>query len=286
MVPLDSDPDTRTGVVALAKTAPRSHWLLSRWPRLGAVVLAELFVAPRLRVKPLVPPAGAQCESVRVGKRWLRVHLFGRGPLVVLAHGWQGGAAQLLEMAEALARSGFRVALFDMPAHGESPGWTTNLREFIEVLGEVAARFGRVHALVGHSLGGMAAILSAERGLDVAAVVALCPIPSLEFGLSAFSSAFALSPAGREHLARRVRTRTGLRREDVDLSAITPRAPTLLVHDLLDRAVPVRHSRQLRDRWPNAKLLETRGFGHHRILGAPQVMLAISTFLRALTDCA
>ena len=283
---LKNHPDESTTVRASGARSRVAHWLLSRWPWLGAWVLAELFVAPRLRIKPLVPPAGAECENVRVGGRLLRVHLLGSGPLVLLVHGWQGGAAQMLEIAEALARVGFRVALFDMPAHGESPGWTTSLVEFMAVLAEVAARFGRVHALVGHSLGGMAAILSAARGLEVAAVVALCPMPSLAFGLSAFSRAFGLPPAAREHLARRVHARTGLRGEDVDLIAITPRAPTLLVHDLLDRAVPVRHSRQLRDRWPNAKLIETRGWGHDRILRAPQVTLAISAFLLGLSDSA
>src|SRR6188508_966805 len=159
----------------------RARWLVQRCPRLGAALLAELFVSPGKRLPPLGPLAGVSQRELRVGKRRVRVHLIGEGPLVVLVHGWRGGASQLVTLAESLRAVGYRVALFDMPAHGEAPGWSTNGMEFVGILQQVAAEIGPVHAVVGHSLGGTTALMALARGLPMAGAVAVAPMPSFDF---------------------------------------------------------------------------------------------------------
>lgn len=261
----------------------RAHWLVRCWPRLSAIVLAELFVAPRGRVEPLVAPRGAVVELIQVNERRVVVHLFGEGPLVLLVHGWEGGASQLLAMAHQFVELGFRVALFDMPAHGDAPGWTTNLREFSDILNHLARRMGPVHALVGHGLGGTASLLSAARGLDVGGVVAVSPEPSLDFGWCRFARTFGLSPRGEEYLGRRLEKRTGMSRDEARLGTLpAPAVPTLIVHDVFDRVVPLRHSRELHDRWLSNVLIETCGFGHRRILQAQSALRSIAAFLQGL----
>ena len=245
-------------------------------------LLTELFVAPRVRVPPLESLPGASPRVIRVGKRRVRVHSLGAGPLVLLVHGWQGGASQLATLALALRDAGFRVALFDMPGHGAAPGWSTHGREFIELIQGVAAALGPIHALVGHSLGGTAALMAAARGVAPAGVVALSPMPSFEFALRGYARGFGLSPPLRERLAQKLEARIGMRREDFDLGRLQPEMPVLLVHDLLDRAVPARHTRALRESWPSATLFETIGFGHNRGLHAKHVSRAIVAFLLSL----
>jgi pimeloyl-ACP methyl ester carboxylesterase len=269
---------------SVVRRAPgaRAHWFIRLFPRLSALVLAELFVAPRTRVEPLRVPPGATSEQLRIGKRKVRVLTLGSGPLVVLIHGWEGGASQMLPMANGLVALGYRVAVFDMPAHGEAEGWSTGLHEFLQVLPQVAARFPSIHALVGHGLGGTAALLVAAQGLGAAGVVAVSPLPSIEFVLSRFARRFGLPVRCQEFLARRLEARCGLSRRDTTLSAITPRVPTLLVHDAFDRIVPVHHSRALRDCWRCTKLAETRGLGHFQVLSAPFVTQTIAGFLEGL----
>jgi pimeloyl-ACP methyl ester carboxylesterase len=267
--------------------ARRTHWLVRRCPRLGAFVLAELCLAPRRRRMPLALPNLALPDAVtrtelRVGKRRVRVHAYGEGPLVVLVHGWQGGASQLSSLAASVCAAGFRVALFDMPAHGEAPGWSTSAPEFIRVLAHVARELGPVHSLVGHSLGGTAALLCAARGLPVAGVVALSPVPSFEFVMRGCARAFGLAPGAKELLARRFEARTRTKRAELDLARVTPGVPTLLVHDLLDRSIPSRYSRRLKQQWPGAQLIETCGFGHGRMLDADLVAQSVVAFLATL----
>jgi pimeloyl-ACP methyl ester carboxylesterase len=259
-----------------------AHWLVRRCPRLGALLLTELVMAPRTRLAAVAPGRGDSQTELRIGRRRLRVHAFGEGPLVLLVHGWQGAASQLRSLAEAIAAAGFRVALFDMPAHGEAPGWSTSGPEFIRILRRVAHALGPLHAVLGHSLGGLAALKCAAEGLPVAGVVALAPIPSFEFALHGHARAFGLSPVAKEFLARRFESRTGMKRSELDLASLELGVPTLLVHDLLDRSVPSRHSRRLKRAWQSARLIETCGFGHSRLLEADLVAQAVVAFLATL----
>jgi pimeloyl-ACP methyl ester carboxylesterase len=255
------------------------RWLVQRCPRLGALLLAELFIAPRSRLAPLGPLVGASVRQLFVRGRRVRVHTIGEGPLVILVHGWQGGASQLVTLAESLRAAGFRVALFDMPAHGEAPGWSTNGVEFVGILQRVAAELGPVHAVIGHSLGGTAALLALSRGLRAAGAVAIAPMPSFEFALRSYARNFALSTGARALLERRLEARIGIRGEQFDLASVSLPAPALLVHDRLDRAIPWRQTRRLRERWPGVRLFETVGLGHNRVLDAEEVAHTIVEFL-------
>jgi len=262
------------------RASPGAHWIVQHCPRLAALVLAEVFVAPRSRVEPFEPPVGARSELLHAGKHAVRVHLLGEGPLVVLLHDWQGGASQLARLAQGLVNAGLRVALFDMPAHGESPGSSSDLSEFLDVAGQVSAQLGPVQSLVGHGLGGLTALLSAARGLPVSSVAAIAPVPSFEFAVQKFSRSYGAQGSAQERLLRRLERRVGLNRRDASLAEITPGIPTLLVHDVLDRSVPVRSSRQVSGSWRGARLMETCGLGHRRILNAPPVIHFIGNFLR------
>jgi pimeloyl-ACP methyl ester carboxylesterase len=268
---------------ALPRDRPRStHWLVRRCPWLGTRLLAELCLAPRARLPALGELPGVTHRELRVGKRRVRLHLIGEGPRVVLAHGWQGAASQMVSLAHALVAAGFSVVLFDMPAHGEASGWSTSGVEFARVLEHVGAELGPLHAIVGHSLGGTAALLASARGLPSAGVVALAPLPSFDFALRGYARAYGLPPRAKELLARRLEQRTGIKRNEMDLALLRPPAPALLVHDLLDRIVPPRHSRRLRDAWPGARLFETLGLGHNRGLQTEHVAQAIVAFLLSL----
>ncbi|MEY4550378.1 MAG: hypothetical protein RL685_6573 [Pseudomonadota bacterium] len=260
--------------------SPGAHWIVQHCPRLAALVLAELFVAPRQRVKTFEPPPDASMQVLHAGKHRVRVHLFGQGPLVVLLHDWQGGCSQLSRLAQGLANAGLRVALFDMPAHGQSAGLTSDLNQFLDVTAEVAMQLGPVHGLVGHGLGGLTALLSAARGLDASSVVAIAPVPSFEFAVQQFARGYGMRGRAEELLLRRLERRVGLNRRDASLGEITPALPTLVVHDVLDRSVSVRHSRQLTTSWRGARLMETCGLGHQRVLNAPPVIHFVGNFLR------
>ncbi|WP_425845456.1 alpha/beta fold hydrolase [Agrococcus sp. TSP3-2-1] len=83
-----------------------------------------------------------------------------RGSPVMLCHGLFGQGKNWTQIAKALADR-HRVTLVDMPNHGRS-GWTERL-DYLEMADAVASAIDEPVALVGHSMGGKAAMLAALR---------------------------------------------------------------------------------------------------------------------------
>jgi len=98
-------------------------------------------------------------------------------PLVLLAHGWGASYGTVLDLAEPLVRRGHEVLLFDVRGHGRNGAAPfVTVRHFrddvMAVVRYAAERFpGRQLVLVGHSLGGAAAVLAAAEGAPVHGLV-------------------------------------------------------------------------------------------------------------------
>jgi pimeloyl-ACP methyl ester carboxylesterase len=213
----------------------------------------------------------------------VRVRAEGRGPIVALVHGWQGHSGQFAVMKETLLNSGYTVVTFDMPAHGESGGNSSNVGLFMETLQAVARSVGPLYAVVAHSLGATATALALSRGISVSGVVLISPMISFDFALDRFAEYLRLSPASRELAAVATEKHVGLKRQEVDLLRLaTPSCPVQVLHDEKDNRTPISHSRKLVSHWESAQLSVTTGWGHGRILAAPQALTTVTEFLRQL----
>src|SRR5688500_18860773 len=130
---------------------------LRTWFRVAAAVApraaerhaASLFLTPpRAKANGVVledPDAGRYALEVREGELRVAAWSWGRGPAVLLAHGWGGAAADMAPLAERLQAAGYRAVLFDFPAHGHSAGRRTNMLEWLRMIRAVAAAVGPVH---------------------------------------------------------------------------------------------------------------------------------------------
>jgi pimeloyl-ACP methyl ester carboxylesterase len=83
-----------------------------------------------------------------------------QGSPVVFCHGLFGQGKNWTQIAKSLADR-HRVTLVDMPNHGRS-AWTDRL-DYVEMADAVAGLLDEPAALVGHSMGGKAAMLAALR---------------------------------------------------------------------------------------------------------------------------
>ena len=104
------------------------------------------------------------------------------GPVVYLVHGWGGRGSQLASFVEPLLAGGFRVVMFDAPAHGDSdhgpagPGRTHGV-EFGKALDAVFAEFGPAEAVIAHSLGTISTYLTLRFGwLSTRRLVLVAPM--------------------------------------------------------------------------------------------------------------
>lgn len=202
----------------------------------------------------------------------------GDGPrTVALIHGWEGRATQFAHFVPPLLEAGFRVIGVDGPAHGHGRGTRADPYLFAEALHEVTARFGALHGLVGHSMGGGAVGIALAAGLAVPRAVVIASPASLHDVLHRFAHAMHMPPGATAHFVEGLRAQVSRRGHPVvDLPALlgAVEADALVIHARDDREVPFSDGERLATAWPRAALLPVDGVGHRRILRAPDVVAA------------
>jgi pimeloyl-ACP methyl ester carboxylesterase len=105
----------------------------------------------------------------------LRVREEGKGPAVVLVHGWALDLEQFESLAELLRRS-FRVLRFDRPGFGASTGVPSTEND-LRAIGAVLAYAGGRGAIVAASQGGRAALRYALANSAAVAALVVDGVP-------------------------------------------------------------------------------------------------------------
>lgn len=221
-------------------------------------------------------------RTVRSEDQDLAVWTWGDGPVVVLVHGWGGRAGRFSSLAGALVAAGFRVVLFDAPAHGASMGQQASLPQFARALREVGAAVGPIYGLVGHSLGGAAVSLAMRKGLPTERAVLLAAPADVFLFSHAFAEHLRIPPRARDVMQHNLATRLQFRWEELHIPTLAKNltTPALIIHDLHDSDVPYGHGEEIAQAWPGAELYTTTGLGHRALLRNPEVIRRTVAFLR------
>ena len=203
---------------------------------------------------------------------------WGNGPRVLLVHGWGSHAGRLAPFVERLLDAGFGVDAFDAPGHGASAGRFASLPEFVDAV-ERVARCVSPAALIGHSLGAAACALALGRGVPGRAAVLLSTPADPSLFTRRYVRWMKLPPEAARAMCRRLEHRYGAPLDTFSLLPRDPGVPSLLIHDRGDLRIPIADGRALARAWKQARLVETRGLGHHRILRSPVVLRRAERFL-------
>ena len=252
-------------------------------PATGRLAQALFITPPRHR------PTARERESLRhmtplhIPYRGgsLQAHGRGKGPLVLLIHGWGGRGGQLRAFAAALADADFCAVVIDAPAHGGSPGWQASIPQFAEALKAAEAHLGPIHGIVGHSLGGISTLAALADGLDARrAVVVAAPAHPRRFYRQLLERLGVDSTRWPE-LEAAFERRVGRAWEEVEGPALARRltTPLLVIHDDQDREVPMEEAIDTASAHPGAQLLPTTGLGHRRILKDAAVIREVVRFM-------
>jgi len=254
-------------------------------PRVTARAARKLLMTPhphRMRAHEHPALASGAPITFRFGGTGLRWGT--RGPVVLAMHGWEGRPTQFSEFIAPLLAAGRQVVAIEAPGHGRtaSDGESSVLR-FTEALLEAAAELREVESVLGHSMGGAAALYAVSQGLPATRGVTIGSPAALSRVLARFADAIALPPAARREFFAVVDAHVGIRAADVDVERLAPALgiETLIVHDQDDREVPFVEAAHWVAALPAARLLATEGLGHSRILADAGVVDQVSRFLTA-----
>ncbi len=212
---------------------------------------------------------------------------------ILIVHGWTSEASFMTAIAEPLRRSGFRVILFDCPAHGRSGGRQTSLIDCAKATVFVTKFFehqlGPICSVIAHSMGGLASLLAATGGeplsasTDFSRFILISSPNKFSEVTGDFSKDVDLLPKAQrayEHHLERIAHR---RLQDFTAAKMLSKrnAPALLIHARDDDEVPIHNAREITRSCPKTELLEFDHLGHRNILYAPQVIRAILNELKS-----
>ena len=264
---------------------PLVKTLAAVFPDAGSRLAERLFFTPVRHKTP-----DREKSILRSGRReWLEFRgnriaawRWGEGPTILLAHGWSGRGGQLAAFVEPLVSAGFSVLAWDAPGHGQSEGERTNLLEFVALIDLFARREGHVHAVVGHSLGGAAAVLARAGGAPAERVVTIGAASDPTDFFRWFMALLGFDEAMRAAAMARLEKKLSFRWSEANVANAAgglAAVPALILHDQDDAEVPFREAEAIARAWPGARFHATRGLGHRRILRDSAVVNRVSRFL-------
>ena len=224
--------------------------------------------------------------DLSLGGRPLAIWRWGKGPAVLLVHGWGSRGSRLASFIAPLTEAGYSVVAFDAPGHGASAGRLSSLPQFISAIQAVARHVGGVEAIVAHSMGGAAMTLAMARGLRASRAVFLAPAADPAGYSERFAATLGLSPDVLARMRRSIERRFGQSWDDFDVlrAAAKMTAPLLVFHDRDDSDVAWTDGAAIASAWPGAELVSTTGLGHRRIVHDPAVVSRAVAFLTAEVD--
>ena len=267
--------------------------LQAAWPSLAARAATKLFLTP-------LPPKWAQ-RGKPLGSEWqTQSWAFEEASLTVyrrreaapkavalLVHGWGGYAGQMSSLAKGLTAQGWNPVLLEMPGHGRSRGWQSNLPQFTRAIDYVAARLDRRRPPPGRSGGALPR--RHRRGVRrksrhaIHALGADCP-RRLAAGLHAlFAQVFGLREEVRAAMQQRIEAKEGILMPQFEPQSVGARiaVPTLVVHDRQDLVNRFADGQAFAQAVRQAELFATEGLGHRKILKEPAVLDRVASFVSA-----
>lgn len=265
-----------------SRALPRVVWFATRAVAPLSTTVAGygaslLWFVPWQRSRPrdATWPAGAHHHRVTVAGHPVDLHDVGTGPTVLLVHGWSDHAGSFRPLIDAFTQAGWRVVAVDLPAHGDVPGFRTDLPMQAAVVGEVIGH-QEPSVVVAHSLGAAAtAIALREDPSGVRRVVLVAPAVRLGSAVRRFLEEVRLPDRVEAALRGRIEARFGpgiWTDTATDRNLAASGLPGLVIHDVGDRRAAIEEARALVAAWPGGELHTTHGLGHRRLLADPAVV--------------
>lgn len=252
-------------------------------PGLTAQAARYMLMTPRRHSpRPWEQEALNSAEWFRL-RNGLSAYRWGKGPVVLCLHGWEGRPSQFAAFVPPLVKAGYQVVAIDAPAHGRSPGKQAHPLLFMEALMSAAEELGPISMAIGHSMGAGALALALARGLKVERAVLIAGPESFEKVLNRFGRFMGLPRRAQQRFIDLVARHTNAPMESVDIRQLASQlnTPALIVHDRDDVVTPVEEGGEIARQWPGAKLLVTIGLGHYRVLRSQMVVDAVTRFVRS-----
>ncbi|MFH4967106.1 alpha/beta hydrolase [Gaetbulibacter sp. M240] len=206
----------------------------------------------------------------------------GKKDTIILAHGWESNTYRWKDLIHTLTASDFTVISLDGPAHGNSSGKRFNTLDYSACLAEVAKN-NKADVIIGHSVGGMATIfsISFHKVSNLKKIVLLGAPSNFSGVLNRYGDFMGYNKRVMNAIEAQIEKEFNHHPNYFNTSEFSKdiSAEGLVIHDKKDPIIPFRDALDYKDHFPNATLIETKGYGHG--LKSDEVYKHITKFLMA-----
>ena len=251
-------------------------------PTLTKLLVKKMFFTPSsYKTTPLEKKYLDKGESFQlsVHDKTVQCWKWGRGPSILLAHGWNGRGIQLHHFIEPLMQKGYSVIGYDAPGHGVSQGKTASYFEFTDTIRTLftSSNGHTIQGVIAHSLGGSATVNSIAKENQPLEAVLIAPALRLAEVLKCFFDHVGVPTHLYHTLIQEYEDQFGydMRRDNPANLFREINSKILIVHDKHDPTIPYTDSRELSKEFQNISLHTTEGLGHKRILTDESVVDSI-----------
>jgi pimeloyl-ACP methyl ester carboxylesterase len=213
-----------------------------------------------------------------------KIHVlqFGKGNKVLLSHGWGGNGMSFHKFISPLVNSGFQPIAIDFPAHGSSSGIETSMFDFINTIDLICKKLGPFHAIIGHSVGGLATLNYLSKNHTINKAILISSPASIDTILSYYKRLFSLSDKVTEGIKLDISRRFHIQFSEISIHKLhlSIKTPTMIFHDKYDFQIPYTDGKLIAQKMQNTQFVLTKGLGHYRIIKDRSVISESLHFLK------
>lgn len=202
----------------------------------------------------------------------------GKGPKVLLCHGWRSKTADFRRMIRALLAQGYVVEGIDMKAHGNSEGKQTALPEFRDIIKSHLVKNGPYEVVLGYSLGAIASGITLS---EVSSVLhpkhyfVLAGPPYVRYFFKDIVTEVGCNNSVYEAMCSLVEEYYHQPIDYFDLRDKTGSLGKIKAHLVYcedDQMIPFSKGEELEEAWKHASFVHAKGLGHYKIVANSSVI--------------
>jgi len=262
--------------------------IFPKWACISAYTLFHYPVNPKRKNRdartlpePNVFTVKLDDRRILQGYRWGEV----TSPAVLLVHGWSTNPESMSHFISVLLSEGYQVLSYDALRHGKSSNTFADLADWADSVHAVIDTVGPLECIIAHSFGGAAVTVASKLDLTTKKLVLLAPIHDITSVITDFSERLGIP---RDIVVRMQRYTWGKNKKNFtkygsdwkDIVKSDFHIPTLILHDVDDKEIGIKHSEELCKIWPWATLIPTHDLGHRKILDDPFVVKQTVAFIQ------
>lgn len=203
-----------------------------------------------------------------VGHPVFYTYTYGKGPLILMLHGWCSNGARWCIYVDELVGRGYKVMVVDAPGHGTAPGRFLSVFLYARGIQAILASEVKWHTVMTHSIAGLTAIGAlgkSKKQCHPTKFIMMNTFATATAILKKFSCCLGVSSNVVEGAKKLMYVYNDFPLHTFSISKHLNNIceDSLLIYDTTDHVVPKSEAEYIIRHTPSLNFLKTEGLGHN-----------------------